>query len=599
MTHNTTLALAAIAAALLTGCASSGGSGASGVSSPFSADGSSALGAVHVNTMRVFGDSYSDPSFTGSIGTINWSQQLQARGLVTQNDNFAIGGARAATGEVRAFDQQLNTALGRNKPIADGDLTVIYLGHNDIGRTGSPDGLVKATTGYKEGVARLIAAGAANDNRRIFVTQLSNWGRAPGVSDGTDYQVRAWNTMLAGIANENANIVAVDMYTPFERVFADPQAYGFTDVTTASPSRSAIDALFQDAIHYGSRGQEIITRVYQHYLTRGWDWANSVSAGAAASAQINKDIDDGTLVLGLAGQQNLRYGLRLLPLGMSDSRSFALRSSASHVFRPFESTAVLQRSGPSGLALDTALGSDAKPHAGRVGVAIYQYQQNESLGSAQDRYGRSYTANALSLYWHQPVDKLSFSSKLSHLNLQFDSQAQDDMVNLSLRNRSSGDTWSLENTLRYPLASAGWDFTPWVSLTGQTHKVNSANVQSLYTTDVRYGSSHMSELLTGLGIDVQSKPMYFGNAKKLQLGGSLNHVTSLYRDAIRVSMEEAGSPGLVQSEVFQSPRINRTQFALQATLDIAKQIQLRATYGTQLQNANDTSSLLLAASFRY
>ena len=96
MTHNTTLALAAIAAALLTGCASSGGSGASGVSSPFSADGSSALGAVHVNTMRVFGDSYSDPSFTGSIGTINWSQQLQARGLVTQNDNFAIGGARAS-----------------------------------------------------------------------------------------------------------------------------------------------------------------------------------------------------------------------------------------------------------------------------------------------------------------------------------------------------------------------------------------------------------------------------------------------------------------------------------------------------------------------
>jgi hypothetical protein len=38
---------------------------------------------------------------------------------------------------------------------------------------------------------------------------------------------------------------------------------------------------------------------------------------------------------------------------------------------------------------------------------------------------------------------------------------------------------------------------------------------------------------------------------------------------------------------------------LQATLDIAKQIQLRATYGTQLQHANDTSSLLLAASFRY
>lgn len=599
MNDKTLFALTAIAAALLTGCASSGGSGASPVSSPFSADGSSALGAVHVNTMRVFGDSYSDPSFTRSIGTINWSQQLQARGLVVRNDNFAIGGARAATGEVRAFDQQINTALGRNNPIADGDLTVVYLGHNDIGRTGSPDGLAKATAGYKEGLARLIAAGAANENRRIFVTQLSNWGRAPGVSDGTDHQVRAWNTMLAGIANENANIVAVDMYTPFERVFADPGAFGFTNVTTASPSRGAIDALFQDAIHYGSRGQEIITRVYQHYLTRGWDWANSVSAGAAASAQLSKDIDDGTLVLGLAGQQSLKYGFRLLPLGMNDPKSFALRPSASKVFRPFESSAAFDQSGPSGLALDAALGSEAKPSAGRVGVAVYQNQQNESLASAQDHYGRSYTANALSLYWHQPVDKLNFSSKLSHLNLQFDSHAQDDMVNLSLRNRSNGDTWSLENTLRYPLTSAGWDFTPWVSLTGQTHQLNAANVRSLYTTDVRYGSSHMSELLTSLGLDVQSKPIYLGGGKKLQLGGSLNHVTSLYRDPIRVSMEETGSPGLVQSEVFQSPRINRTQLALQASLDIARQIQLRATFGTQLQNANDTSTLLLAANFRY
>ena len=598
MTYHTTFALAAIAV-LLTGCASSGGSGASGVSSPFSTDGSSALGSVHVNTMRVFGDSYSDPSFTGSIGTINWSQQLQARGIVTQNDNFAIGGARAATGEVRAFDQQINTALGRNKPIADGDLTVIYLGHNDIGRTGSPDGLVKATTSYKEGVARLMAAGAANDNRRIFVTQLSNWGRAPGVSDGTEYQVRAWNTMLAGIANENANVIAVDMYTPFERVFADPKVYGFTNVNTASPSRSSIDALFQDAIHYGSRGQEIITRVYQHYLTRGWDWANSVSAGATASAQINKDIDDGTLVLGLVGQQNLKYGFRLLPLGMSESKSFALRPNASNVFRPFQSSNRFDPSGPSGLALDAALGSETKPNAGRMGVAVYQYQKNESLDSAQDRLGRTYTANALSLYWHQPVDDLSFSSKLSHLNLQFDSHAQDKMVNLSLRNRSSGDTWSLENTLRYPLASTGWDFTPWVSLTGQTHNLNAANVRSLYTTDVRFGSNQMNELLTSLGIDVQSKPIYFGGGTKLQLGGSLSHMTSIYRDAITVSMEEVGTPGLVQSEVFQSPRISRTQLALQATMDVAKQVQLRATYGTQLQNINNTSSLLLMATFRY
>jgi hypothetical protein len=109
----------------------------------------------------------------------------------------------------------------------------------------------------------------------------------------------------------------------------------------------------------------------------------------------------------------------------------------------------------------------------------------------------------------------------------------------------------------------------------------------------------MNELLTGLGIDVQSKPIHFSGGKTLHLGGSLNHVASLYRDAIRVSMEEAGTPGLVQSEVYQSPRISRTQLALRATLDVARQVQLRATYGTQLQHVNDTSSLMLLANVSY
>ena len=83
---------------LITGCASSGGSTPS-VANPYSSSGGSALGEVHVKTMRVFGDSYSDPRFTGSIGTNNWATQLQARGTVTKSDIFALGGARAAPGE--------------------------------------------------------------------------------------------------------------------------------------------------------------------------------------------------------------------------------------------------------------------------------------------------------------------------------------------------------------------------------------------------------------------------------------------------------------------------------------------------------------------
>jgi phospholipase/lecithinase/hemolysin len=604
MTHHTTFALTTLATALLTGCASSGGSGASAVTSPFSADGSSALGSVHVNTMRVFGDSYSDPSFTSSLGSSNWSQLLVGKGLVTTNANYAIGGARASSGEVRAFDQQLNTALGNGTGIADGDLSVVYLGYNDIGRTGSPDGLAKATAGYKAGIARLVAAGAANENRRIFVTQLTNWSRGPGVSDGTEQQVIAWNNTLAGIANENANIIAVDMYTAFERVFEAPAAYGFTNVTTAGGSSSATTSLFSDTIHYGSRGQEIISRVYQHYLTRGWDWANSVSAGSDSAAQLSADIDAGTLILGYGqgnnAEQPLQSGFRLLPLGVSETSALSPSTSqTSQVFRPFSQQASFAQSAPSGLALDFGLGNAGTLSDGRLGMAVFQYQQAKSLTSAQDRQARQYTSNALSAYWHQPVAGLMFTSQVSHLNLNFANQTQDEYINLNLQNESQGDTWSMVNKLRYPMQSGGLNFTPWVSLTGQSHNLDAAQFSSPYTTDVKYSSSRMNELLTGVGVDVQTSPVFLNGGSRLLFGGSLHHTSSLYRDAITVSMEESGTPGVVQSEIFQSPQINTTTLNLQANMILNKQTRFSATYGTELQDVKDTSSLALLAHFNF
>ncbi len=604
MNSNASFSLSAIAAAavLLTGCASSGSSTPT-VTNPYSATGSSTLGEVHVNTMRVFGDSYSDPSYTSSLGTINWAAQLKARSLVTENLNYALGGARASTGEVRSFDQQINKALS-GAAIADGDLTVVYLGHNDIGRTGSPDNLATSSADYQTGISRLTAAGAANDNRRIFVTQLHDWSRGPGVSDGTRGQVEAWNTMLAGIANANTNIVAVDMFTAFERVFATPEAYGFANVTTADSSRSAIDTLYHDSTHFGSRGQEIITRVYQHYLTRGWDWANSVSAGTDSAAQLNADIDAGTLVLGNSfggsAGRSLQYGFRLLPLGVTEINALKPSSSqTSQVFRPFSQQASFSQSAPSGLALDFSLGTSEKPSDARVGLAVLQYQDATTLASAQDHQSRQYTSNALSAYWHQPLAGWTFSAQVSHLNLGFSNQSQDDLVNLNLTNKSSGETWSMVNKLRYPMRSGGLSITPWVSLTGQTHSLDAAQFSSLYTSDVKYSSSRMNELLSGVGFDVQSSPVFLNGGAQVQFGGSLNHTSSLYRDAIKVSMEESNTAGFVQSEIFQSEKINATLLSLQANLLLNRQVRLSATYGAKLQDMKDTSSLAVLAHFSY
>ena len=590
------------AAALLTGCASSGSSTAT-VTNPYSATGSSTLGEVQVSTMRVFGDSYSDPDYTSTLGSINWAEQLQANGLVSENLNYAIGGARASSGEVRSFDQQIDTALS-GTAIADGDLTVVYLGHNDIGRTGSPDNLVNSSADYLTGINELIAAGAADENRRIFVTQIHDWSRNPGVADSTASQVITWNTMIAGIANTHTNVIAVDMYTAFERIFTDPETYGFANVTTADSSRSSIDTLFTDSTHFGSLGQQVISNVYQHYLTRGWDWANSVSAGTDSAAQLNEDIDDGTLVLGTSfgntTGQALQYGFRLLPLGVKETNALSQSSSqTSQVFRPFSEQSAFSQSTPSGLALDFGLGTSEKPSDARIGVALFQYQQSTDLASAQDHQSRQYTSNALSAYAHQPFAGGILSSHVSHLNLDFTNQSQDDLVNLNLTNENTGDTWSMANKLRYPMRSGGFSITPWVSMTAQTHNLDAAQFSSLYTSDVKYSSSRMNELLTGLGVDIQSSPVFLNGGAQVQFGGSLNHTSSLYRDAITVSMEESNTAGFVQSEVFESEKINSTLLSLQANVLLNKRVRISATYGTQLQDVKDTSSLAVLAHFSY
>jgi lysophospholipase L1-like esterase len=599
MKHLRHLSLVTVAVGLfLTGCASSGGS-APKVNNPFSPGGGSTLGEVKVNTMRVFGDSYSDPAYTNSVGTINWATQLQARGTVSDAKIYAIGGARAATGEQRAFNRQIDTSERRGPAIADGDLTVVYLGHNDIGRTGSPDGLRRAASGYQEGLTRLIESGAANEGRRIFLTQLHNWSRGPGVSDGTSGQVRSWNNYLAGLANGNPNIIAVDLYTVFERIVADPGRFGFTNVTTANRSRSAVDALYLDDIHLGSRGQDIIARVYQHYLTRGWDWANSVSAGAEAAGRINEDIDGGTLVLNVSGQQQLQAGLRLVPLGVSSQQAFGFKARNSKVFQPFSNDNADSASAPRGLALDIGLGTNESGHGGRLGVAVFQQDQTRYLSTTAQGNSKQFTSDALALYWNKPVSGWVLSSQLSQLNLNFSGNAQDTLVQRTLENNSKGNTWSFENKVRYPLRSGVFNVTPWMSVTSQSHTLNPTVMSTLYTTDVAFSSNRVNEWLTGVGVDVQSDAMPLGANKSLQFGASLNHTASLSRDAVTVSMQEAGSPGVVQRELFPLAKVERTQLGLQAALNLAKNLQVTATYGTQLQDTRNTSSLMLKANIRY
>jgi hypothetical protein len=360
-----------------------------------------------------------------------------------------------------------------------------------------------------------------------------------------------------------------------------------------------VDALYLDDIHLGSRGQDIIARVYQHYLTRGWDWANSVSAGAEAAGRINEDIDGGTLVLNVSGQQQLQAGLRLVPLGVSSQQAFGFKARNSKVFQPFSNDNADSASAPRGLALDIGLGTNESGHGGRLGVAVFQQDQTRYLSTTAQGNSKQFTSDALALYWNKPVSGWVLSSQLSQLNLNFSGNAQDTLVQRTLENNSKGNTWSFENKVRYPLRSGVFNVTPWMSVTSQSHTLNPTVMSTLYTTDVAFSSNRVNEWLTGVGVDVQSDAMPLGANKSLQFGASLNHTASLSRDAVTVSMQEAGSPGVVQRELFPLAKVERTQLGLQAALNLAKNLQVTATYGTQLQDTRNTSSLMLKANIRY
>lgn len=597
-----THALSAIAlAAFLAGCSSSGSVAPSEVANPFI---SGSSGAVQVNTLRAFGDSYTDKNWTDSTGTANWVELFRNRGLAQRSENYAIGGARAMYGERRALDQQITTWESKNSPIADRDLTVIYMGHNDIGRLGSPDNLVRSTTGYKDAVARLVDDGATSGNNRLFITQLHDWSKGPGVSDAAPAsQVRGWNAMLGGLANATPNVIAVDMYTVFERIFADPGKFGFKNVTTADSSRSKIDALYDDATHFGSRGQDVIARVYQHYISRGWDWASTLAAGAETVSRLNQDIDNGTLVLGYTDDAGkVAPGFRFLALGADTGNGLSQGGRRHHsVFRLDDpSRAHMGMRAPRGLALDFGSTGTGAAQGSRMGLAFVQYGQDgrQALASASDRVSSSRDSSAAAFYWHRPVGGLTFSTQFARIDHKDISHSADDILQLQALNRSYGQSWSFEQKIRKALEWQGTKVTPWVSIGAQRHQMNPTTLSSIYTSDVRFSSSASQYWLAGVGLDLQSPVIAIDGGHQLQLGGSLQHQSGLSRRSVQVFMQESANQ-INQSEVFNQGRVQQTYLGLGASMKLASGWRLRTNYTTDLQNTSDTSSVTFLADFSF
>lgn len=589
---------AAIGMLLLAGCSSSPNNDSSPVtSSPFYTGKTSSNGGVQVNTLRTFGDSYTDFGYTDPRAQKNWSRELVNSGLASKQENYAVGGAKAQAGTTNAFDRQIGNWDAAKSPVTERDLTVAYFGYNDIGRQGAAN-MPASKAGYSQAIQYLLARGAANGNNRIFVTQIHDWSRNPGVNPAVRGQVVDWNNHVASVANSNPNIIAVDLFTVFNRVIDNPTTFGLVNSTEVNKERSYIDHLYFDSIHFGTKGQEIIARVFSHYLTRGWEWASALDAGGAATAQLNKDLDNN--LLSFQYDQSPRTGTssyRFIPLTTTQSaldrpldngRSFIRAQASANGFETIRSM---------GLALDFTSGADGA--TSRMGLAVTQTAQAERLASFDQRSAMRFNSSAATLYWLKPHANFLFSTQLSRVAHGYDQNSGDELVNRVVSNQRNGHTWALEGKVRYTHRGNGVTLTPWASLSQQNHQLDAGSFRSVYTTDVRFSSARANDLYTGLGLDIRLDPLHLDGGRKLHLGGGLHHTQSLRRDALMLQMREQISSDIKTTEIFERGSVRQTQLGLNAQLEVSRSVTFGAAYAVDLQNPSTSQAVRLTAGLRF
>jgi hypothetical protein len=501
---------------LLGGCSSGGGgSGIADVPNPYF----QASGNVQVETLRALGDSYTVNSRRGS-----WAEILAGQGRAKRLENYAEGGAQAAIGGPNSFNNQIDQLSTRSSALGGRDLTVAYFGYNDIGRQGSGDGLAAAKAGYQTGVNRLINLGATGGERRLFITQVHDWSKNPGVNSALGGQVRDWNAFVANVANQSPNIVAVDLFTVFERVYANPGAFGLANVSTANRARSASDFLYYDDIHFGPRGANIIARTYNHYLTRGWDWANSLTAGSSTANQLQQDINTGVFALRLRSDDALTKRVESLALG--------------------------PRGADKGMIVELD---------GQLGIAVLGLDQGQGPKQKLD-------ATGIAGYWRQEHSGIEALTQVSALRQGHKNRAYDEIVNFGVDQSRDVSSWSLQQHISHLIELDKLTFSPWAAISHHQLSLATDQHRSVYTSPTTVNVSDYQEILASGGLRAVGKPIALSDRTQLQLNAAISYEQSLYRDSVAVSFQETALPGVVQREEITLNAIERAKLNLGASL---------------------------------
>ena len=581
------------------GGTTTGGTTAFIVPNPYASSPTS--GPDRLDRLVVFGDSYSDPSTKRSCkpgvagpcieASEMWSSRLAARAGAAL-DTYAQSSASATDpgiyGADLSFAHQVDQFEGDASPLGANDLTVVYMGYNDISKPSAS--LDKAAADYAAQLDRLIQAGATRDEARVFLTLVHDWSTIPDelANPTTAGRTQTLNGKIAGLANARDNVVAVDLYTVVERIRANPERYGFTNVRTADPAKAGSTALYFDGKHFGARGQEIIAEVYAHYLGRGWDWANALAAGGKdAQDRLNADIDAGRL---LAADAAPALGLTSFGVGTPGAAPLASEDPSRAGFAALRA----ENAGAEGVGLAYALDGDT-----RFGLAFTQRESASESGIGHGTTNLRQSSEAVSFLFDTKAAGLVLQTKASFSDDRHTRREADGLVGGSTRADFNGRTTAFSQTAALPKRLGGAVLTPWVNLSHTVQEVDGFTIANPYLSDLTYSGASVAETYATVGLNFEAAPIDLGRDRGLRLTGGLTWSRSLGLDDYEVRVTEARF-GNASTETIGREPVSVLGLTAGAEMTLGKDLSLSADYALAKQDGADVAqNLMLRLSHRF
>ena len=535
---------------------------------------------VDIGNLFVFGDSYSRLKRKRFP---NWAEQLQGGGYAGNLRGFAISGAQANSASSIPFSREISKWRNSGIPFRSSDATVVYFGYNDIDSATTTFNPSRA--GYTSGMQALVAKGANDAGRKIYVVMPHDWGSVPaynrtGKAGDLRAKTKLWDSFVKSLPNKYANTVAVDLFTPIDRVLADPGQYGFNNVKTADPGHSATTALYDDDYHFGQHGQKIIEQTMLNYMSRSAEYANGLAMTAKLQSRRQGDVADG-LALGLAAlDEEQALGVTAFPVGISalpqapqdGDRS---RAQFSQAFNPD------QRDGGAGL-------NYALPDGTMFGMTFSSY---DDATDDQRRAGlatSSVRSDAISFYLDQKLGAFEVGTDLFYSKDRHQKVEYDEVAGQHDRAGFDGRTVSLSERLGYPVRHQGMVLTPWAGVSYQMQQVDGFTIANPFVSDQTYSDTQVADTLASIGLDARLDPIALGEGANLTLFGGLSYTHGLIQDDYKVKIKEAAFDN-VQEETIDRPQTRTIGLNLGGSLHMGNDLSLDAGVGIDHDLATGTA----------